>query len=259
MSFIVVIPARYASTRFPGKPLALLAGKPVLQHVYENACASAAQKVIIATDDIRIQEEACVFGAEVVMTSQNHTSGTERLAEVARKLGFKSDTLIINLQGDEPMLPSLLINQVADALNGNPAASVSTLCQPITELNSLLDPNIVKVVFGNDKTAQYFSRAPIPWQVGNFAVDPKSFPENCRYYRHLGIYAYRPRYLKTFVGLERCPWELAESLEQLRTLYYGGVISIDIALTSSGPGIDTPEDLAFAEALFEKNKDPIKN
>ena len=239
-SFIIIIPARYASSRLPGKPLLDINGKTLIQHVYETASNTQAKQVYIATDDDRIHEEAISFGAEVVMTAATHTSGTDRLAEVVDKLDIPDDEIVVNLQGDEYGLPVSLLNQVASDLENNPDKCVSTLCEKLDSNEDYLDPNIVKVVFDTNNTAIYFSRAPVP------ANRTEGMPEET--YRHIGLYAYRAAYLKEFTQLAPCKLELLECLEQLRVLYYGGKIHVGEAVAKTGIGIDTPEDLALARS-----------
>ncbi|WP_166265909.1 3-deoxy-manno-octulosonate cytidylyltransferase [Marinobacter caseinilyticus] len=245
MSFTVVIPARYASTRLPGKPLADIGGKPMVQHVCERAAMSQASRVVVATDDDRIRQVCEGFGAEVVMTSANHVSGTDRLEEVVRKLGFDADARIVNVQGDEPLIPPSLIDQVAANLQAHPDAAIATLCESITDADTLFNPNVVKVVFGFQGMAHYFSRAPIPWARNEWAsIDRQySMPEGVSYYRHIGIYGYRVGLLKDFVTWQPAPAELAESLEQLRALHNGARIHVDIACEKPPAGVDTEADL----------------
>ena len=243
MGFKVIIPARYASSRLPGKPLLDIGGKPMLQHVYERARLSGAEEVLIATDDQRVGELAARLGAPVQMTGSHHRSGTERLAEVVRERGEPGDRIIVNLQGDEPLIPPALISQVAELLDSRPNADVATLCEPIETLEELLDPGVVKVVRDGRDRALYFSRAPIPWHRESFARQPVELPSGQRYYRHLGIYAYRVSYLLDFVESEPSAIEETESLEQLRALYHGGRIVVAQAVEKSGPGVDTETDL----------------
>jgi 3-deoxy-manno-octulosonate cytidylyltransferase (CMP-KDO synthetase) len=253
MSFSVVIPSRYASTRLPGKPLLDINGKPMIQHVYEQACASQAREVIIATDDERIQQACEKFSAKVIMTSPDHLSGTDRLEEVVSQLGYYLDDIVVNVQGDEPMIPPRIINQVAHNLSAELDASVATLVEPIEDINTLLSPNVVKVVMDNKGFASYFSRAPIPWPRDHFLpeVDPaKGLPANIQYFRHIGIYAYRVKLLKSFVKWSPAPTELAESLEQLRVLWNGCQIHVDIADEIPPAGVDTQEDLERVRQLI---------
>lgn len=246
MSFTVVIPARYASTRLPGKPLADIAGKPMIQHVCERAGESRADRVVVATDDERIRRVCEGFGAEVVMTSSDHPSGTDRLEEVARLLGFEGDARIVNVQGDEPLIPPALINQVAENLELNPDAPIATLCEPIRDAATVMDPNVVKVVFDHRGIAHYFSRAPIPWAREAWAEPGRrsALPDGVAYYRHIGIYGYRVSLLADFVSWAPAPTEQAESLEQLRALYNGRRIHVDRACQTPPAGVDTEADLA---------------
>ncbi len=253
MSFYVVIPARYASTRLPAKPLKDIAGKPMIQHVYERACQSQAKVVIIATDDARIQAAAQAFGAQVVMTSASHNSGTDRLQEVAQALGLADDDILVNVQGDEPLIPPEVINQVAQNLGANPFASVATLSEPIHSLEDFRNPNIVKVVADQAGRALYFSRAPIPWPRDHFASGearalPAAFPAQ----RHIGIYAYRAALLNRFITWPQADLELIESLEQLRVLAKGEAIHIAPACAQVPGGVDTEADLLRVKALLEQ-------
>ncbi len=241
--FKVIIPSRYASSRLPGKPLLEIAGKPLIQHVYEAAKASLAERIIIATDDERILKVAEKINAEVIMTSSQHNSGTDRLAEAVALLDEDEDAIIVNLQGDEIGMPASLIDQVASALNANPEKSMATLCEPITNAEDYNDPNIVKVVFDDRNSALYFSRSPIPWTKQNGVPDET--------YRHIGLYAYRCGFLKNFSTTPVCPLEQSESLEQLRALYNGEKIHVEVACDHAGIGIDTPEDLEKARRALE--------
>lgn len=251
MSFSVVIPARFASSRFPGKPLADLAGKPMVQHVYERACESEAVRVIIATDDERIAQVAQGFGAEVCMTSADHPSGTDRLQEVVHKLGFYADDIVVNVQGDEPLIPPRIINQVAHNLMAMPTAGIATLSEPIETVESLLNPNVVKVVTDHQGMALYFSRAPIPWPRDAFMQQGQEvMPEGFNWQRHIGLYAYRVKMLNDFVGWPPAPLEQTECLEQLRALWQGVGIHVDAADEAPPAGVDTPEDLARIAALL---------
>jgi 3-deoxy-manno-octulosonate cytidylyltransferase (CMP-KDO synthetase) len=254
MSFYIVIPARYASTRLPAKPLKDIAGKPMIQHVYERACESAATRVVIATDDERIESVAKSFGADVVMTSRDHNSGTDRLQEVVKKLGLLPTDIVVNVQGDEPLIPPAVINQVANNLATNEFASVATLSEPIHSLEDFRNPNIVKVVADQQGRALYFSRAPIPWPRDHFAkadvaVLPAQFPAQ----RHIGIYAYRVALLNRFVTWPQAQLEQIESLEQLRVLANSESIHIAEACTLVPGGVDTEADLLRVKALLEKN------
>ncbi|MGM0594883.1 MAG: 3-deoxy-manno-octulosonate cytidylyltransferase [Pseudomonadota bacterium] len=250
MAFHVVIPARYASTRLPGKPLLSIAGKPMLQHVCERALESGAASVTVATDDPRIEAAVQAFGTSVCMTAPHHPSGTERLAEAAGKLGLDDDAILVNLQGDEPLMPARLVQQVANLLEGDHGADLSTLCTRIHTAAELFDPHVVKVVMDRHGSALYFSRAVIPWDRDAFAVTTEALPEQAEHYRHLGLYAYRVGFLKRYVTLSPCPLERMESLEQLRVLWHGGKIQVGEAEVVPGPGVDTLEDLERVRQLL---------
>ena len=251
MGFSVIIPARYASTRFPGKPLADIAGKPMVQHVYERACQSEAARVIVATDDDRIADMARGFGAEVCMTKADHPSGTDRLQEVVHTLGFYADDIVVNVQGDEPLIPPRVINQVAHNLKAEPEAGIATLSEPIEDLASLLNPNVVKVVTDARGMAMYFSRAPIPWPRDEFSASQKLMPVCYSWQRHIGIYAYRVKMLNDFVRWVPAPIEETECLEQLRAMWNGARIHVEVADELPPAGVDTPEDLERLRLLFE--------
>ena len=244
MSFTVIIPARFASTRLPGKPLLDIAGKPMIQHVYEQALKSNADQVVIATDDQRIQELCLTIGATVVMTSAEHPSGTDRLEEVVTQLGLSDDHIVVNVQGDEPLIPPEIINQVAQNLAGNVDAGIATLCERIHDPKHIFNPNVVKVVFDDHGLASYFSRAPIPWARDSFAnMSADTMPAGAEYFRHIGMYAYRVEFLKNYVTWLPSMTEKTESLEQLRALSNGVKIHIEEALISPPAGVDTEEDL----------------
>jgi 3-deoxy-manno-octulosonate cytidylyltransferase (CMP-KDO synthetase) len=238
--FNIIIPARYASTRLPGKALLDIKGKPLVQHVFETSNSTQAKKIIIATDSDKIATTAESFGASVVMTSETHESGTDRIAEVVRKLEMDDDEIVVNVQGDEYGLPASLIEQVATNLFNNSDKQMATLCETITSMEDYTNPNIVKVVFDKNNTALYFSRSPVP------ALRSGGLPEQA--YRHIGLYAYRAGYLQEFTALPPCYLETTEALEQLRVLYNGGKIHVDVAVEEAGLGIDTAEDLALARA-----------
>lgn len=249
--FCVVIPARHASTRLPGKPLRLLAGKPLVQHVYERACESSASRVLIAADDERILDVARGFGAEVLLTSSEHPNGTCRLAEVAERLGFADSLCVVNLQGDEPQIPGALLDALARSLESRPGAHLATLAAPIGDVDALFNPNIVKVVLRDDGSAAYFSRAPIPWVRDAFAEGrPRSLPRGVPFLRHIGLYAYRAGVLKTLAAAPPSLLEEAESLEQLRALSLGLSHHVDLCDAVPGHGVDTPEDLRALEQVF---------
>jgi 3-deoxy-manno-octulosonate cytidylyltransferase (CMP-KDO synthetase) len=253
MNFTVVIPARYASTRLPAKPLKDIAGKPMIQHVYERASESLARRVIIATDDARIESAAKSFGAQVCMTSVNHTSGTDRLQEVVASLGLADDEIVVNVQGDEPLIPAQVINQVAQNLASMKNASMATLSEPIHSLSDFRNPNIVKVVADSEGRALYFSRAPIPWPRDHFAnASALNLPPGFPAQRHIGIYAYRVGLLHKFVGWQVAPIERLESLEQLRVMWNGHVIHIAEVIAPVPGGVDTEEDLQRIRSFLEK-------
>lgn len=249
MSFKIVIPARYASSRLPGKPLLDIAGKPMVQHVYERACESDADNVIIATDSQQIADVAGQFGADVCMTSDQHRSGTDRLAEVAAKRQFADDDIVINVQGDEPCLPALLINQVAADLAEFPQADMASLFSRIEQEKQVFDPNVVKVVTDAEGYALYFSRAPIPWMRDHFNTE-SGLPPDLPHYRHIGLYGYRAGFLKHYSELAPCLLETDESLEQLRALFHGKKIHMSEALVSAGHGVDTEADLVEIRQIF---------
>ena len=259
MSFTVVIPARHASTRLPGKMLLNLAGKPMIAHVYERAVESGAERVIIATDHQEIVDAANKFNAEVELTSSSHQSGTERIAEVVQKRGFDDDTIIVNVQGDEPLIEPDIIRSVADNLATQHKASIATVATPITASEDFHNPNVVKVVMDNDNYALYFSRAPIPWprdSYQNIEIDALKKQDvsqlGITFYRHIGIYAYKAEFIKTYVSLPQSPLEKIEALEQLRALSNGHKISVSITEKSSGFGIDTQEDFDRVKEIIER-------
>lgn len=248
-AFKVIIPARFGSTRLPGKPLLDLGGKTVLQRVYEQATKSAAQQVVIATDDARIQACAESFGAAVVMTSDQHESGTDRLQEVAQKLALADDDIVVNVQGDEPLIPAEVVNQVAQNLAKSDAA-MATLCEPISDPETAFDSNAVKVVFNEQGIALYFSRAPIPWSRDSFSLQGGELPSKMQLYRHIGIYAYRVGFLHDFVRWGPCPLEQTECLEQLRAMWHGERIHVAQASKTPPTGIDTQADLEKVRELI---------
>ncbi|MCG8099543.1 MAG: 3-deoxy-manno-octulosonate cytidylyltransferase [Candidatus Thiodiazotropha taylori] len=248
MNFKVVIPARYASVRLPGKPLLEIAGKPMIQHVHQRAVESGASQVVIATDSEQIADACRSFSADVCMTSAEHRSGSDRIAEVVTQRGWADEEIIVNLQGDEPCMPAELLSQVAEDMSQHDAAGVTTLSAPITERKMLFDPHVVKVVTDIQGYALYFSRAPIPWHRDEFIDAESPLPEDTGFARHIGLYAYRAGYLARFVAWKRAPIERAESLEQLRVLWHGGRIHVSNANTDPGHGVDTRDDLRLVEA-----------
>ena len=246
--FKVVIPARYASQRLPGKPLADIAGKPMIQRVYECAQKSSASEVIVATDDQRILDVVQSFGGHACMTSADHVSGTDRLQEVVAKMQYSDSDIVVNLQGDEPLMPAKVIDQVAKNLAANEAADAATLSEVISSRELLFDENVVKVVSNSQHMALYFSRAPIPWKRGReflTEVNYSSLPLTDLAHRHIGIYAYRVKLLNDFIAWEEAPLEQLEKLEQLRILYNSRQMHIEQACEQVPPGVDTQEDLEW--------------
>lgn len=244
VEFHVVIPARYASTRFPGKALAELDGKMIIQHVYERARASRASEVIVATDNVQIAEVCRHFGAQVAETRSDHESGTDRVAEVARKKGWPADSIVVNVQGDSPFIPPASIDQAADLLAKFESAAIATLCEKITDPASYRDANVVKVVCDEFGRALYFSRASIPALAHDIDQETKvKMPDA---WRHIGLYAYRVSALERLTNADSCYLEKWEKLEQLRALWLGMEIRVAIAMEEHGPDVDTPEDLETA-------------
>jgi len=267
LPFTVVIPARYASTRLPGKPLADIGGKPMIVRVAERAQASGAESVIIATDDKAIAAVAKAHGLDTVMTRTDHVSGTDRIAEVANKLAFDPSSIVVNVQGDEPMISPELIRAVAQLLADDEGASVATACHSIRELSEFLNPNAVKVVLDGTGGAMYFSRAPIPWPrdafnakafkagfANAFADAPlksrRKLPAGLPCHRHIGIYAYRSGFLTQYARLKPSPLEQIEALEQLRVLWHGYRIAVAVREDAPEPGVDTPQDLERVRRAF---------
>ena len=249
MKFTVVIPARYASQRLPGKPLLDIDGRPMLWHTWQRAQESGAAQVLIATDDSRVADAAGAFGAQVAMTRASHRSGTDRIAEAVAELNLNPDDIVVNLQGDEPLMPSALISQVAQALFHQPEAQMATLATPVHSVEEYLDTNVVKVVVDQSGRAMFFSRSPIPWQRDGAAGDLMSQQGHGQALRHLGIYAYRCSALETLSQTPPVPMEEAERLEQLRALWLSMPIQVEIANESIGPGIDTADDLEKVRSL----------
>ncbi len=243
----IIIPARYASTRLPGKPLADIAGKPLIQRVYECAVKTGAATVVIATDDERIRAAAEKFGARVCMTAPTHRSGTDRLAEVIRKLAIGEEQIVVNLQGDEPQMPPALIRDVAQKLEAHRDAVVATACHAIHDRDTFVNPNVVKVVCDANGYALYFSRAAIPWPREAMAGSSRGFLA----YRHIGLYAYRAGFVRRYAAWTACPPEEAEQLEQLRVLWHGERIIVHEARELPEAGVDTPEDLERVRRYFE--------
>ena len=254
MSFIVLIPARYASTRLPGKPLSDIVGKPMVVRVAERARASGAERVVIATDDERIRAAALEHGIDAVLTRSDHATGTDRLAEAAAELKLEEGAIVVNVQGDEPLLEPALIREVAQELRAHADASIATACHPIDDPQEAFNPNVVKVVLDRAGYALYFSRATIPWARDAFAAARDKLPLDLPLYRHYGLYAYRVGFLRHYPSLAPAPIERFEALEQLRALWYGYRIAVKITTGTPAPGVDTEEDLARVRALYAAGK-----
>ncbi len=248
--FTVVIPARMASSRLPNKPLADIAGLPMVVRVAQRALLSKASQVVVAADDERIVQACQAHGIRALLTRQDHVSGSDRLAEACQLLGLADDAVVVNVQGDEPLIHPGLINEVADLLMQRPEASMSTAAHAIAHLEEFTNPNVVKVVLDARQMALYFSRAPIPWwRDGQFGGDFQSLPSPAPL-RHVGIYGYRAGFLRLFPQLPPAPIETMESLEQLRAMWHGHRIAVHITPEAPGPGVDTPEDLDRVRTLL---------
>jgi len=250
MSFTVIIPARMASSRLPDKPLADIAGLPMVVRVAQRAAQSGAARVVVAADDARIVQACRAHGVEVLLTRQDHASGSDRLAEACTLLGLADEALVVNVQGDEPLIPPALIDDVACVLAERPEASMGTAAHALQDLAEYTHPNVVKVVMDARQLALYFSRAPIAWwrdgqQDGGFKALPSPAP-----LRHIGIYSYRAGFLRQFPQLPPAPIETLESLEQLRALWHGHRIAVHVTESAPGPGVDTPQDLERVRRLL---------
>jgi 3-deoxy-manno-octulosonate cytidylyltransferase (CMP-KDO synthetase) len=257
MDFVVIIPARYGSSRLPGKPLAELGGKPMVVHVAERALKSGAREVLVATDHPAIADAVRNHGHAAMMTRRSHASGTDRLAEVVTKRRYPAARIVVNVQGDEPLIEPALIRRVAQKLAAQRAVQLATACTPIRSVHDFINPNVVKVVLDRDGYALYFSRAAIPYprdaamqSDGLFTTLPRGMPA----YRHLGIYAYRCSFLRRFAKLEPAAIERIEALEQLRALAHGFRIGVHVTPRAPHPGIDTPDDLERARALLDPKR-----
>jgi 3-deoxy-manno-octulosonate cytidylyltransferase (CMP-KDO synthetase) len=250
VNFVVVIPARFASTRLHGKALVDIAGKPMVVHVAQRAQQSGAAEVWIATDDERIMSAAQTHGCQALMTRTDHASGTDRIAEVAALRGWAEERIVVNVQGDEPRIAPGLIRHVAQVLERRPEASMSTACHPLHDANDVFDPNVVKVVLDHAGNAMYFSRAPIPWAREAFAADRTRVPDGLPIYRHIGIYGYRCRFLKHYPAMSAPTIERFEALEQLRALWHCHRIAVAVTDDAPEAGVDTPEDLERVRQLF---------
>ncbi len=249
-AFLVVIPARYASSRLHGKPLADIAGKPMVVHVAERARASGAKAVWVATDSQNVFDAVMHHGHQAVMTRPDHATGTDRIAEVAQLLGLADNAIVVNVQGDEPLIAPELIRAVALSLTEHGEASVATACHPIADAESLQNPNVVKVVLDRSGHALYFSRAPIPYARDSFAINQSALPPGLPSYRHIGIYAYRAGFLQIYGRLEPAAIERFEALEQLRALWHGHRIAVAVTAHAPEAGVDTDEDLARVRRIF---------
>ncbi|WP_439327631.1 3-deoxy-manno-octulosonate cytidylyltransferase [Lonepinella sp. BR2357] len=256
-NFSVIIPARFASSRLPGKPLADIAGKPMIQHVWEKAQQSGASRVIVATDNDQVAQAVQAFGGEVCMTSEKHNSGTERLAEVVQKLGLPADEIIVNIQGDEPLIPPVIVQQVAENLQKY-QVNMASLAVKIDDPEELFNPNAVKVITDKNGYVLYFSRAVIPWDRDQFALlqkgklQEKQLQLQPHYLRHIGIYAYRAGFIQQYVQWQPTALEQIESLEQLRVLWHGERIHVELAKEVPEVGVDTPEDLEKVRCILGK-------
>jgi 3-deoxy-manno-octulosonate cytidylyltransferase (CMP-KDO synthetase) len=251
LAFKVVIPARYASTRLPGKPLLDIAGQPMIAHVCARASEAGADDIIVATDDSRILEAVQQLGFNAVMTRADHQSGTERIAEVAQHFGWAEDTIIVNLQGDEPLIPPAYIRDVAAALADQQHAGIATLAAAILEPDEIFNPNAVKVVLDKNGYALYFSRAPIPWERGAFSHAGGIPSGKLPYLRHIGMYAYTVGFLQRYCLWPASVLESVESLEQLRILWQGEAVRVQVVAKTPPAGVDTPEDLARVTAILK--------
>ncbi len=249
--FKVVIPARYGSTRLPGKPLLDIAGQPMIVHVCQRALEAEADEVVVATDDQRIFDSVDALGIKVVMTAADHLSGTERINEVVEKLAWSDDDIVVNLQGDEPLIPPSYIQDVATALAGQQQAAIATLAAEIAEPAEIFNPNAVKVVVNQQGYAMYFSRAAIPWDRNAFTAKGGLPSHNMPYLRHIGMYAYTVKFLKTYCHWQASVLETVESLEQLRILWYGESIMVKTVAKTPEAGVDTEEDLKRVEQAIK--------
>jgi 3-deoxy-manno-octulosonate cytidylyltransferase (CMP-KDO synthetase) len=252
VGFTVLIPARLASTRLPDKPLADIAGRPMVVRVAERARRSAATRVVVAADDLRITEACKAHGVEALLTRNDHASGSDRLAEACELLRLSDRDVVVNVQGDEPLIDPLLIDAVAALLEAKPAASMSTAAHPIADVAEFTNPNVVKAVLDAEGFALYFSRAPVPWWRDGFAAGAMALPSPAPL-RHVGIYGYRAGFLRQFPRLAPAPMEQTEALEQLRAMWHGHRIAVHVTPDAPGVGVDTPEDLERARALWKSD------
>ncbi len=250
-AFRLVIPARYASSRLPGKPLADIAGKPMIVRVLERVAAAGASEAWVATDHAEVAQAVRAAGGQVVMTREDHPTGTDRLAEVVTQLDWSDETLVVNVQGDEPLIDPALVRGVAEALAADPEAAIATAAHPIHDAAECFNPNVVKVVTDAAGRAMYFSRAPIPWARDAFAETRDALPAGLPVLRHIGIYAYRAGFLRRYASLMPAPIEQWEALEQLRAMWHGERIHVRVVDHAPAAGVDTPEDLARVRAAFD--------
>ena len=250
MAFTVVIPARLHSSRLPGKVLAPIAGKPMVVHVAERARESGARRVSIATDHPDVARAVEQHGFEALMTSAAHATGTDRIAEAVERLGLGAGDIVVNVQGDEPLIEPGLVRAVAELLAATPEAAIATACHAIRDAAEFFNPNVVKVVLDHAGFARYFSRAPVPWARDGFAASTSSLPDGLPCQRHIGVYAYRVAFLRVYPKLAQSPLERFEALEQLRALWHGHRIVVHIAHGPASPGVDTEEDLARVRKLL---------
>lgn len=251
MAFKIVIPARHASSRLPGKPLLDIAGRPMVLRVLDRAREAGAEEVWVATDHPGIARAVEAAGGQVILTAADHPSGTDRLAEVASRLGWPDDTVVVNVQGDEPLIPPALIGSAAAALADDPDAAIATACHPLTSAEEFFNPNVVKLVLDARGRALYFSRAPIPWARDAFARERGNLPADLPAYRHIGLYAYRAGFLKRYSSLAPSPLEQWEALEQLRALAHGFPIRVMVLDHAPPAGVDTAEDLERVRQAFD--------
>jgi 3-deoxy-manno-octulosonate cytidylyltransferase (CMP-KDO synthetase) len=254
--FIVVIPARHASTRLPGKVLADIGGKPMVVRVAERARASGALQVLVATDHLAIVEAVERHGFAAMMTRADHSCGTDRIAEVAERLALEPESIVVNVQGDEPLIEPGLVRAVAGLLADAPEVAIATACHPIRNAAEMFNPGVVKVVLDSAGLARYFSRAPIPWARDAFAQSTGSLPSGLPCQRHIGIYAYRARFLRIYPNLAPSPLEQFEALEQLRALWHGYAIAVAVRQDAAQPGVDTQEDLDRVRSEFDRSDRP---
>jgi 3-deoxy-manno-octulosonate cytidylyltransferase (CMP-KDO synthetase) len=248
--FVVIVPARLASTRLPRKPLADIGGVPMVVRVARAALASGAVQVAVAADSSEIVDACCAHGIEALLTRADHASGTDRLAEAVERLGLPDDAVVVNVQGDEPLMPAAVVRRVAEALADRADCAIATACHPLHDAAEFFSPNVVKVVVDASGRALYFSRAPIPWSRDAFASDRDRLPPGLPARRHVGLYAYRAGFLRQFPQLPPTPLERHESLEQLRALAHGFGIAVIELPEALPPGVDTPEDLERVRALL---------